>query len=68
MTDPVILDEADKAFIAAMQQIDAESDSSVKEWADSAAELRKTFVAKVEDKLNHPLKVDDVDGNSGTSP
>jgi hypothetical protein len=66
MTDPALLAEADKAFIAAMQQIDADADVSVKEWTGKLAEIRNTFGEKVTEQLNHPA-VEDVSGNSGTS-
>ena len=58
-----LLTEADKAFVAAMQAIDAESDASAKEFIESAGELRKAFVTEAEERIKHPLNA-----NGGPDP
>jgi hypothetical protein len=66
MSDPALLDEADKAFVTAMQQLDADADASAKECVEKFAEIRSAFGSKVIDQINHPA-VEDVSGDSGTT-
>lgn len=59
MVDTDLLTEADQAFVASMQAIDAEVDASVKEQSAKLAALDETFLAKVNEHLNSPLKMED---------
>lgn len=59
MTDPALLAEADKAFVAAMAAIDAESDAAVKERLEELDMLSDAFVAKVTEQFKQPVKIDD---------
>lgn len=59
MSDPALLDEADKAFVAAMAAIDAESDAIVGERIKEFDTLSDAFVAKVTEQLQQPVKIED---------
>lgn len=66
MSDPALLDEADKAFVAAMAAIDAESDAAIKGRMEELDTLSDAFLAKVTEQLQQPVKIED-DG-AGTTP
>ena len=59
MADSDILTAADQAFVASMQAIDAESDAAVRGQSAKIEALVATYLAKVTERINSPLKTED---------